>query len=485
MSVCSKVPAAIIHQIEQELDKDEQEIMLFLCRDILDLPLPDVREILDTLNEMGKLLPYGLSELLYRMRRYDLLKKILKTGKGSVEADLASHPHLVSDYRVLMVELSEALEKEDVASLVFILQDYAGRLTKAKSFLSAVVELEKQNLLAPDQLDLLENCFKNIQRKDLKLKIQKYKQTAPCLSRSSQQSFVNAVQMSLPNLAISKHSFSSLNSISETKGSMNGNHATRGPVQLPVQESGACNSQCFGDRYRMQSQPLGICLIIDCIGNDARMLTDTFRALHFKVQCNTYVSAEDLKRILQNVASMPEHKVYDSFVCVLVSRGNFRSVYGVDQDVPAFQLDWVKNYFTVEACPGLIGKPKLFFIQNYVEHRSYQDAASPVEVDGKEHYKFNKDERVQYSTIPSEADIVWSQCRLNVSVLERSPSSSSYYLSSLCQLLHDRQRLHLLDILIELNNRIYGKDVLSRPKEHCSLHLHHTLRKKLFLTQRQ
>ena len=40
-----------------------------------------------------------------------------------------------------------------------------------------VVELEKLNLVAPDQLDLLEKCLKNIHRIDLKTKIQKYKQS--------------------------------------------------------------------------------------------------------------------------------------------------------------------------------------------------------------------------------------------------------------------------------------------------------------------
>lgn len=39
-----------------------------------------------------------------------------------------------------------------------------------------MIELEKLNLVAPDQLDLLEKCLKNIHRIDLKTKIQKYKQ---------------------------------------------------------------------------------------------------------------------------------------------------------------------------------------------------------------------------------------------------------------------------------------------------------------------
>lgn len=40
-----------------------------------------------------------------------------------------------------------------------------------------VVELEKLNLIASDQLTLLEKCLKNIHRMDLKTKIQKYTQS--------------------------------------------------------------------------------------------------------------------------------------------------------------------------------------------------------------------------------------------------------------------------------------------------------------------
>ena len=40
-----------------------------------------------------------------------------------------------------------------------------------------VVELEKLNLVAPDQLNLLEESLRNINRIDLKTKIQKYKQS--------------------------------------------------------------------------------------------------------------------------------------------------------------------------------------------------------------------------------------------------------------------------------------------------------------------
>lgn len=95
-----QVPAALIYQIEQELDKEEEEMMVFLCRDLApDLATADLRKLLGVLNEREKLSFFGLSELLYRVKRFDLLRRLLKTEKATVEADLARSLRLVSDYR--------------------------------------------------------------------------------------------------------------------------------------------------------------------------------------------------------------------------------------------------------------------------------------------------------------------------------------------------------------------------------------------------
>uniref|UniRef100_A0A8C9LFS9 CASP8 and FADD-like apoptosis regulator n=1 Tax=Pavo cristatus TaxID=9049 RepID=A0A8C9LFS9_PAVCR len=183
MTKC-QVPAVLIHQIEEELDKEEDEMMVFLCRDLApDLATAGLKELLVALNERDKLSLLGLSELLYRVKRYDLLRRILKTEKTTVEANLTRNPRLVPDYRVLMVEINENLEKEEVSSLVFLLRDFAPRMkmAKDKSFLRLVIELEKLNLVAPNQLDLIENCFRNIHRIDLIKKIEKYKQEGKIL----------------------------------------------------------------------------------------------------------------------------------------------------------------------------------------------------------------------------------------------------------------------------------------------------------------
>lgn len=96
----SEVPAVLLHQIEQELDQDEKETMLFLCRDLVpDLTTPDVRKLLVALSDREKLTPFSLSELLYRMKRFDLLKKVLRTGRTAVEDYLGQYPWMVSRYR--------------------------------------------------------------------------------------------------------------------------------------------------------------------------------------------------------------------------------------------------------------------------------------------------------------------------------------------------------------------------------------------------
>ncbi|XP_045703528.1 CASP8 and FADD-like apoptosis regulator isoform X4 [Phyllostomus hastatus] len=200
--------AEVIHQIEEALDDDEKEMLLFLCRDVAaDVTACNVRDLLDSLNERGKMTIMGLAELLYRVRRFDLLKRILKMDKMTVEAYLLRHPHLISDYRVLMTEIGDNLDNSDMSSLIFLMRDYMGRgktaKNKDKSFLDLVMELEKLNLVAPDQLDLLERCLKTIHRIDLKTKIQKYKQSA----QATGTNYINALQASLPNLSLKDPSY--------------------------------------------------------------------------------------------------------------------------------------------------------------------------------------------------------------------------------------------------------------------------------------
>ncbi|NXY14505.1 CFLAR regulator, partial [Atrichornis clamosus] len=456
-----QVPAFLIHQIQEELDKEEEEMMVFLCRDLApDLATANLREILVTLNEREKLSPLGLSELLYRVKRFDLLRRILNTEKATVEAHLARSLRLIPDYRVLMAEINENLEKEEVSSLVFLLRDYAPRMkmVKDKSFLALVIDLEKLNLVAPNQLDLIENCFRSIHRIDLIRKIQKYKHEASVSSIHSQPVYVNALQASLPNLNLIDPPYKS------------GSDVLTLSLSFHI-------SQMSDDPYRMQSQPLGICLIIDCIGNDTDVLEETFRDLGYDVHCHRYLNLSTMNETLLEVARLQKHRNCDSFICILVSRGSSQSVFCTDHTFSGFPLEQIKKYFTADSCPGLLGKPKLFFIQSYVVPENEQECTSLLEVDG------NDENIIAKVTIPQAADILWSHCKVDVSTLEKSPTSSSYYLHCLAELLRNpyKRKLCMLDIHMELNKRVYDWNTTADPSQQYSLLLQHTLRKKLFL----
>ncbi|XP_044287629.1 CASP8 and FADD-like apoptosis regulator [Varanus komodoensis] len=465
------VPAAHLHQIEQELDTDEKEAMLFLCRDLVpDLPMPDVRKLLLTLSERSMLTPVSLSELLYRMKRYDLLKKVLGTRKAAVEANLAMCPQMVSKYRVLMTEISEDLDKDDLNSLVFLLMNDLGmshvKMAKDKSFLAIITELEKLDLVSPNHLDLIETCFLNIHRKDLAKRIQQYKWEAPVHPTGSSLKCANALQASFPELSLADPP-----GIVNKERLLNGARAVQAEqIHLSIPETGGTLPQASG-KYRMQSQPLGVCLIIDCIGNDAVMIAKSFKALCFEVRCHLFLTMDSMMRELYEVARLRQHRDYDCFVCVMVSRGDHQGVFCTNHSGPGFSLERVKSFFTGDRCPDLSGKPKLFFIQNYVEPGNRRENTSLIEADGN------------LCTIPQVADILWSQSMSDASILERSPNSSSYYLTALTDLLIDphKRMLPLLDILVELNNRVYEWNRTNLSQQ-CSLVLKHTLRKKLFLS---
>ncbi|XP_068924866.1 CASP8 and FADD-like apoptosis regulator isoform X2 [Petaurus breviceps papuanus] len=481
-----KTSAQVIYQIEEELDEDEKEVIVFLCRDLApDLVTKlDLRDLLCTLNEKGKLSPAGLAELLYRVRRFDLLKKIMKTDRSSVEASLVKYPQLVSEYRVLMTQLSEDMDKSEVTSFSFLLRDYmgGGKTHKNKSFLDIVIDLEKINLISPDKLDLLEKCLMSIHRIDLKKKIQKYKQSALGAS------YVNGIQASLPSAGWmnSGYELGLKNGMSKEERPICGQHGISKPVKISIQESEKSLPQVPTEEYRLKSQPLGLCLIIDCIGNDADALKDTFISLGFEVQYSKHLSTEEIHQTLFQVACLSKHQDYDIFVCILISRSDSENIYGIDQPCSGIPLHQIRKFFTGDACPLLLGKPKLFFIQSYVVPEDHKESNSLLEVDGKMPYNGWRPRSSTGPLLHHEADIFWSLCKVNVSVLERSPSPPSIYLRSLSQLLHhpEERRCSLLNLHIDLNNRIYDWNSRVGPEEQYSIVSEHTLRKSIFLSQR-
>ncbi|MBN3273043.1 CFLAR regulator, partial [Polyodon spathula] len=409
-----------INQIYEELSSDENQTLIYLCSDLAGgCSKQDVKEVLKSQIKSGVLDHLVLAELLYRIKRFDLLKNILSSNKKQVEALLESRLCTVSAYRVLMAEISEDLGKEDLRSLIFLLNDTIpkGRLDKAMGFLDVVIELEKHDKVSPNKVDLIEQCLHHIHRKDLEKKVLKYRRStsAPPLPARIYQSPIGA--QGRP-----QHSFLSSQTYSNCFNVIK--LASKGGW-------GTFMDHHFDSIYRMQRRPLGVCLIIDCVGTDGDMLKHTFKTLHFQVILYKWLSLSDVCSLLKETARMREHRNSDCFVCCIISRGSSTKMIATEKEGPGIGFNTIKQLFTVEHCPDLSGKPKLFFIQNYTvpEHCDYND----VEVDGP-----SIASRVEY--IPTEADVFWSCCKTDACVLAKVHHQSEYLHALSASLLRGQKR---------------------------------------------
>lgn len=87
-----------INQVVKELDVSERKSMLYLCQSSeTDTSVESFKEILGRvlLHDTGQLL---LRELLVRLRRFDLLRKVCKTSRDEAERTLSVR-HFVPAFR--------------------------------------------------------------------------------------------------------------------------------------------------------------------------------------------------------------------------------------------------------------------------------------------------------------------------------------------------------------------------------------------------
>ncbi|XP_073407579.1 CASP8 and FADD-like apoptosis regulator isoform X3 [Dendrobates tinctorius] len=450
------VTSRTLIQIAEELESEEEEGIKFACQDISSNT--NIWELLSELNDRNSH-PIIL-ELLYLLKRFDLIKKYYNMTKVEVNRLLIMQSRIISDYRYLMIELNEEVEEHELDALIFLKKNYLrnGGKLKNKTFLSLIVELEKNQIVMPNKLDMLENMFETIHRVDLKNRIRKFqhKDNAVCVGGP----YVNALpaSASFPRITSPTNSQLAASSIKDA---------------TPVQET-MLQSADHEESYPVRKYHRGFCVIIDCVGNDAEMLEAVFRAQYFTVTSHMYKKADEVEAILQDVAHMEQHRQHDVFVCIIISRGNADSLFCLDGDLPGLSLDRINSFFTGHSCPNLRGKPKLFFIQNYLVSDAEEEGC--VEVDGPQECAAGHPQIQNLSRIPNEADIFWSHCRVKELELQRSSGSPSLYLRSLRDLLAEKKSSKdLLDIHTELNRIIYAK------KSGYSLQLRHTLTKKLYL----
>ena len=125
--------------------------------------------------------------------------------------------------------------------------------------------------------------------------------------------------------------------------------------------------------YEMDRLPHGVCVIInnkkfgiykeDRLGTerDEENLRITFQYLGYDVEIYRDCKAGEMKAIFKALQGRDFSK-HDSFVCCILSHGEDRKIFGTDGNKVDLDDD-IASLFKANNCPGLGGKPKMFFIQ--------------------------------------------------------------------------------------------------------------------------
>ncbi|KAJ8255300.1 hypothetical protein GJAV_G00203320 [Gymnothorax javanicus] len=471
-------------QFSQELTSDECKRLFYLCGKLdTDKNEDDVRAMLENVMSRSDANDRFLSELLFRIKRIDILNRVLQTSKKDVETILENGCH-VSEYRVLMTDLSDALCKEDLRSLVFLLSGTLsrGRLEKSTSFLDIVADLEKLGKVSGENVCLIERCLRDIRRIDLAKRVQQYQTRREASKGQTSRAGISAYrpigrQQGPKNVSSEVPSFSAGHP--KVWRLMPKHQAQENAVQLSVPETGWCNGQSSMEVYRMRAESRGFCVIIDCVGSDGDMLEQAFSRLNFRVMLYKWLSVEEVRLTLMELSQNRDLQGDDAFVCCIVSRASSSHLLATEVGGPGLSFDTVRRLFSAELCHGLIGKPKLFFIQSYSIPRPQPHPCTgdeDLETDGPA-------VACAVETIPVDADVLWSLCRMGEWQLQVS-GHKSIYLQTLCAALLNGQsrKLNLLDVLTEVNAVIYEHNQNNPdPAEVYSIGLQHTLRKTLLI----
>uniref|UniRef100_A0A3Q2VYI7 Caspase-3 n=1 Tax=Haplochromis burtoni TaxID=8153 RepID=A0A3Q2VYI7_HAPBU len=208
-------------------------------------------------------------------------------------------------------------------------------------------------------------------------------------------------------------------------------------------------------RYKMDYPCIGTCVIINNknfhsktgMGTrngtdaDAANVAKTFKNLGYKVKTLNDQTVAEMKRLLLD-ASKEDHKNNASFVCVMLSHGDKGVIYGTDG---CEKFDTLVQCFKGKHCKGLVGKPKLFFIQAC---RGSALDEGVIETDSE------GDEQTS-EKIPVEADFLYAYSTAPGYYSWRNTSNGSWFIQKLCEMLERYSgKLDLMQIMTRVSHGV-------------------------------
>ncbi|CAL8240923.1 unnamed protein product [Merluccius merluccius] len=474
-----------VNEIAEALDSGESRTMLYLCGRLdLDSTAEGLQEFLRSRVSLGQMNHLHLVELLFELKRFDLLHKVFSIRAHQIESALGNG-HVLSKYRATthrvyvgtslgpgpgpgpgpspgpgsgprgagdlttVNEIAEALDSGESRTMLYLCGrlDLDSTAEGLQEFLRSRVSLGQMN-----HLHLVELLFE-LKRFDLLHKVFSIR--------------AHQIESALGNgHVLSKYSVP----LKRMLIIINNNPCTDRPYR----------SSCI-EEYSLRAEPRGLCLIIDCVGTDGERMERAFRDLHFRVHLHKLLSVADTMSVLRKTSRrVEEHRGADAFVCCIISRGTAASLlatdaqHGVSAGVP---LDTVRQFFDGNVCPALAGTPKLFFIQRYGVVQEPPPRARPgdspgaLETDG--------------GGVQRGAGYPHGRRRVLEPLLDERASAGAGEPSLRLPAGADRRpaqrRTHLVDVHTQLNGLIYDHN-RRNPAARYDIDLKHTLRKQLHLT---
>ncbi|CEF71026.1 Caspase-2 [Strongyloides ratti] len=266
--------------------------------------------------------------------------------------------------------------------------------------------------------------------------------------------------------------------------------------------------------YKMFSNPKGLALIINNqhfqtmnerfgTEKDEEYLISLFSKLGYKcLPTFRDLKAMEMLEKMKKFSRLPEHYSHDSAVVCVLTHGETDCLYGVDDNQILVQ-DFI-SFLNAKNCPGLLNKPKLFFIQA-CRGSKYDEGVIPNtllpndEVDSNwsalfrkknNSYKENFPKHVDYGgrnknysdiKIPIEADILVAYATPSGYVSWRNSVNGSWFIQSIFKIFHEYAATHdILSMLTMVNQMVAEKFVSTNTKnvqmpDFCS-----RLKKKLY-----
>ncbi|XP_036354518.1 caspase-3-like isoform X1 [Octopus sinensis] len=221
-------------------------------------------------------------------------------------------------------------------------------------------------------------------------------------------------------------------------------------------------SESVNARYDMDPQKKNLALIINNekfdestemskrqgSDRDASAIKKALESLHFKVIDRRNLSVKAMTQIFTDISTM-DHTKHNCFICVLLTHGeDDNQVYGTDRKV---NLNELVQMLLPDRCPGLIGKPKLFFIQ----------ACRGTKLDrGAVMHDADAFVRGKYQNVTSHKVPLWADVLLAYSTVPgfyawRNSTNGSWFIQSLAHILEkDGDQLELQRLLLLVNRNV-------------------------------